>query len=107
MDLDCRRLVYAIPKLRRYLQDERPDFVVSSLDHNNIAALCACATTRAGVRLIICQHNALSQEIHLGWKYRAMPFLYRVLAPRALALSPSPKGLPMTWPPLHRSTAKP
>ena len=83
VDLNCRRLIYAIPKLRRYLQNEKPDFLVSSLCHNNIAALCARAITRTDVRLIICQHNALSQEIGLGWKYRAIPLLYRVLAPRA------------------------
>ena len=85
-DLSSSRLLHAMPRLRRYLRDERPDVLVSSLDHNNIAAFLACATARTGTRLVICQHNALSEEVRLGWKYRVIPFLYRILAPRADAI---------------------
>ena len=85
-DLNCRSVIQALPKLRRYIRDEQPDILVSSLDHNNIAALLACITMRTHTRLIICQHNALSEEVRLGWKYGVVPFLYRMLAGRADAI---------------------
>ena len=85
-NLNCRRVIQALPKLRRFIRDEQPDVLVSSLDHNNIAALLACATMRTRTRLIICQHNALSEEVRLGWKYGVVPFLYRMLAGRADAI---------------------
>ena len=92
-DMQKRRLLQAMPRLRRYLQNERPDVLVSSLDHNNIAALLACATTRTGTRLVICQHNALSEEMRIGWKYRAVPLLYRLLAPMADAIVAVSRGV--------------
>jgi glycosyltransferase involved in cell wall biosynthesis len=73
----------AILPLRRYLRRARPDILVSSLDHNNIAAILAVALARVRTRAIICQHNALSAERALGWRYRAVPWLYRLLQPLA------------------------
>ena len=93
VDLQSRRLLCAMPGLRRYLQRECPDFLISSLDHNNIAALLTCATMRIDTRLIICQHNALSEEVRLGWKYRAVPPLYRRLAPKAHAIIAVSEGV--------------
>jgi len=85
-DLNRSRVCFALPTLRRYIRDYEPDFLVSSLDHNNIAALLVCATMRTRTRLVICQHNALSEEVRLGWKYAVVPFLYRILAGRADAI---------------------
>lgn len=69
----------AIPKLARLLRDEQPDILISSLDHNNIAAMAARALSGSAVRLVVCQHNALSAERALGWKYRLVPIAYRLL----------------------------
>ena len=68
-----------LPGLVRFLRTRRPDVLVSSLDHNNIAALLAKCFSRTGTRLVMCQHNALSAETALGWKYRLVPILYRLL----------------------------
>ena len=93
IDLRSGRLMTAIPKLRRWLQYAKPDMLVSSLDHNNIAALITRAMTRTSTRFVICQHNALSQEMRLGWKYRAVPFLYRLMARHASAIIAVSKGV--------------
>ena len=61
----------------------RPDVLISSLDHCNIAAICAGILAGGVTRVVVCQHNALSAERALGWKYRVVPWLYRVLAPFA------------------------
>ncbi len=92
-DLNCGRLLWAIPKLQRHLRHHRPHVLVSSLDHNNIAALCARALSATRTKLVICQHNALSQEAGLGWKYRLVPRLYRLLAGRADAIVAVSRGV--------------
>ncbi len=70
----------AVRPLAAVLRKRRPDILVSSLDHNNIAALCARILAGGTTRVVICQHNALSAEAATGWRYRAVPFLYRALA---------------------------
>ena len=79
--LGGRRTVQDVPGLARFLRRERPDVLMASLDHNNIAAMLARRLAGGPTRLVICQHNALSAEAeHMrGWKYRAVPLLYRLL----------------------------
>ncbi|MFX7845363.1 glycosyltransferase, partial [Acinetobacter baumannii] len=70
------------PHLWRHLRDDRPDLLMSSLNHNNVVAVLAAATSLTGTPVIICQHNSLSVEARtLGWKYRVIPTCYRLLAP--------------------------
>jgi len=75
-----------IVPLARWLREHQPDVLVSSLDHNNIAAILALQLVRGPIRLVICQHNALSAERLLGWRYRLIPLLYRLLAGRVDAV---------------------
>ncbi len=83
----------AIPKLARFLRDAQPDILVSSLDHNNIAAMIARVMSGSAARLVICQHNALSAERALGWKYRLVPLAYRLLRPSANAVVAVSRGV--------------
>ncbi|MEJ0047284.1 MAG: glycosyltransferase [Rhodospirillales bacterium] len=76
----------SIVPLARWLGIHQPDVLVSSLDHNNIAAIIARRLARVPTRLVICQHNALSSERALGWRYRLIPLLYRLLAARTDAV---------------------
>jgi exopolysaccharide biosynthesis WecB/TagA/CpsF family protein len=93
VDLGCRQVSRAALKLRRYVRSQRPDILISSLDHNNIAALVACIGAGRAVRLVICQHNALSAELSLGWRYRVVPWLYWLLQRRADAIVAVSKGV--------------
>ncbi len=81
IDLGTRRTAGDVLPLARFLRRARPDVLLVSLDHNNIAAMLARRLARGRTRLVVCQHNALSAEAsHMaGWKYRAVPLAYRIL----------------------------
>ena len=79
VDLASDRVSGVTLKFRRWVCQVRPAIVVSSLDHNNIVALLAFTLCRSTSRLIICQHNTLSSELRLGWRYRLVPMLYWLL----------------------------
>ena len=81
ISFDTKRTLADIPHLVRFLRHRRPDVLVSVLDHNNIAALLARAVARAGVPLVICQQRALDVDGLDGtaWKYRIVPYVYRLL----------------------------
>ena len=83
VELGKQGMLGAVRPLARALRRLRPDVLVSSLDHNNVSALLANRLASTGTRLVICQHNALSAETALGWKYRAVPWLYWLLHRRA------------------------
>jgi exopolysaccharide biosynthesis WecB/TagA/CpsF family protein len=92
-DLNCSRALFAFMKLRRYILEHQPAFVVSSLDHNNVVALGAGLWARATTRLVICQHNALSQELDQGIRYRTIPFLYWLLQASAASIVAVSEGV--------------
>ena len=76
VELGERRTIFTMARLVQFLRVAKPDILVSSLDHNNISALLACRFSGGATKLIICQHNALSAERILGWKYRLVPWAY-------------------------------
>jgi exopolysaccharide biosynthesis WecB/TagA/CpsF family protein len=86
VDLRAGTWLQSVVKLRRFLQRRQPDVLISSLDHNNVAALLAGLRAGVDTKIIICQHNALSHEIRLGWRYRLIPALYALLQSRADAV---------------------
>ena len=75
------RTLADIPHLVTFLRTRQPDVLVSALDHNNIAALLARAVARAQVPTMICQQRALDVDGIDGtaWKYRIVPYFYRLL----------------------------
>ncbi len=94
VELGGRSTLGDVPALSRFLRRARPDLLMSSLDHNNVAALLAARLSRTGVPVVICQHNALSAEAGtMGWRYRAVPALYRLLAPRAAGIVAVSEGV--------------
>jgi exopolysaccharide biosynthesis WecB/TagA/CpsF family protein len=93
VNLDRSGVLPSLWALDRWLRQAKPDIVISSLDHNNIAALCAGMMATGRTRIVICQHNALSAEAAMGWKYRLVPMCYRLLAPRAAAIVAVSRGV--------------
>lgn len=79
VSLNASRTLSALPKLMAYLRRERPDILLSSMGHNNIIALWARALARVNTAVIVCQHNALSNEsVSMGsWQHKLLPKLYR------------------------------
>ena len=83
VELGGRRTLHDIFILARLLRRERPDIVLTSLDHNNVAGVLAKIVAYCGTKVIISQHNALSGEFACGerWTYRYIPLAYGVLSP--------------------------
>lgn len=93
IELGAARTWQAIPRLAQLLRDSQPNILVSSLDHNNIAAMIARLLSGSAARLVVCQHNALSAERALGWKYRLVPLAYRILHHSAHAVVAVSRGV--------------
>lgn len=60
IDLGAKRVLYALPKLVRYLRQEKPKAMLSTLTHANIVAIWARIMSRVPVRLVIREANTLS-----------------------------------------------
>ena len=94
VELGGARTVQDVLPLVRFLRRARPDVLLSSLDHNNIAAMLARLAAGGTTQLVICQHNALSAEAAQGrWQYRAIPTLYRHLCFAADAIVAVSQGV--------------
>lgn len=60
VDLDARRPILALPALVRYLKTQRPNALLSALDHSNLLAVAARHLSRVPVRHIVSQRNDAS-----------------------------------------------
>ena len=86
--LGQKRLIQAVPVLRRYLQEHQPKALISALEDTNIVAIVAKLWARVSTRLIVTVHNQLSQEIKhaQNWKRRLVPYSIRWFYPWADAV---------------------
>lgn len=70
VDLDCTRLITAVPALARYLRRERPNALIAALEDNNVVVLLARALSCTAMRCIVTVHNHLSLEARYATKLR-------------------------------------
>ena len=61
VDLRVKRMHRALPGLMRYLRTERPQALLSALDHSNVIALWARALARVPTRVVVSVHFDTSQ----------------------------------------------
>jgi glycosyltransferase involved in cell wall biosynthesis len=61
VDLAAPRVLRSVAALSRYLRREQPRVLVSSMGHANIAAVWAARLARRGTRVVVTEHNTLSQ----------------------------------------------
>ncbi|MDY0392056.1 MAG: glycosyltransferase [Candidatus Bipolaricaulis sp.] len=80
VDLGARRVLFALPGLVRYLRQERPQTMLSTLNHANIVALWARKLAHVPTQLVIREANiiGLSSANAPSIKGRAMPLLMRL-----------------------------
>lgn len=83
VDLGVGNVMFSLPGLVRYLRRERPVALLSSLKHVNVVALLARQISLVPVRVVIGEHNTLSQSSKGSVKDRLLPLLMRVLYPKA------------------------
>ncbi len=81
--LNSRRVLQSLPLVTDYLKREKPDIVLANLGHNNIIAIWAKIMANSAAKVVVTQHNMLSEECKLGRKYRVLPLLYRFFLPFA------------------------
>ena len=79
VDLDARRVLTSLPALARYLAKERPLALASHLDHANVVALVAAKLARYRGRVVVVEHNTLSEAARNGKsrRDRMMPHIVR------------------------------
>jgi glycosyltransferase involved in cell wall biosynthesis len=95
INFNTRRTLFDLIPLWRHLRRERPDVLLTNLNHNNIVALMAKAMAGVPTRVVVCQHNALSSEAANAahWKFRAVPYFYRLFSPFASAIVAVSRGV--------------
>ncbi len=87
VSLDAPRPLVALPRLIAFLRRERPELLVANTEHMNIVAIWAKLLSASPTRVVVVQHNALSQQAKRpGAQFKALPFLYRRFLRRADAI---------------------
>ncbi len=87
IDLGASRTLFAIPALIRYLNNIRPDAVLSSQTHNNCVAIIAKKIIRSSFRLVVSEHmdiSVVAKDQSLKEKLR--PIFARLLYPYSDAI---------------------
>lgn len=69
IDLNCKRVLYAIPKLINYIRKSRPDSILTAMTHVNLACIIAKMIARVPLRTVISERNVLKGSLDNG-KYR-------------------------------------
>lgn len=79
VDLRARRTLASLPGLVRYLRRERPEAVLSALDHANVVTLWARQMAGVPERVVVSVHNTLSQTSQRtsSLKQRLLPLFVR------------------------------
>ncbi|MBK8510175.1 MAG: glycosyltransferase [Candidatus Competibacter sp.] len=90
-NLDCLnagRTLAALPKLRGWLRQRRPDVLLSAITHNNLIAAWAGKLSGAPTRVVVSEHTVLSAQAasQAGWQYRILAPLCRWAYPHAAAI---------------------
>lgn len=83
VDLDRGRVLASMLPLARYLRRDRPDAMLSALDHANLVAIWARMLARAAVRLVVSVRNAPSATMAGSRRMAIMRRLVQRFYPRA------------------------
>jgi glycosyltransferase involved in cell wall biosynthesis len=75
VDLRARGVLHSLPALVGYLRSERPQVLLSALDHANLVAILACRTARTATRCVISMRSVPSAV------YREEKFARRWILP--------------------------
>lgn len=82
VDLDKERVMASLLPLARYIRRERPDAMLSALNHANLVAIMARSIARSKIRLVVSERNSLT-GLGNGRRGRLFRGLMRWLYPKA------------------------
>jgi len=85
VDLGAQRVLHSLPGLVRYLREERPQAMLSALNHANIVAIWAKLLARVKTRLVVSERTTLSRSTENASSIRVkfIPFLVKAFYPYA------------------------
>ena len=85
IDLHSSRVLFSLPGLVRYLRRERPQSILSAMDHANIVVIWARKLSGVPCRVIVSVHSTLSRALTNNPNLRGylMPNLIRIFYPWA------------------------
>jgi glycosyltransferase involved in cell wall biosynthesis len=85
IDLHSSRVLASLPGLVRYLRRERPDALLAVMTHTNIVALWARRLARVRTRILVSEHDTLSNvsKNAVLRRTRLLPYLVRRFYPDA------------------------
>lgn len=86
VDLDRGRVLASLLPLVRWLRRERPDAMLSALNHTNIIAILARKLARIPLRLVVSEHSTPSRALPGGGIRRVMRGLIPRIYPAAEAI---------------------
>lgn len=94
VSLGASRQLAALPRLVRLLRRTRPDLLLSAMEHMNVMSVLARRVSGTRTKIVVSQHNALSEQAKRpGLKHRAVPLLYRLALPSAAAIVAVSRGV--------------
>ena len=95
VDLGAKRVLSSLPGLVRYLQREKPDALISAVNHVNLVALWARRLAGVRSRVVVTLHNTLSTSTRHAWNRRqkALPRLIKRFFPWADAIVAVSQGV--------------
>ncbi|MDY0323987.1 MAG: glycosyltransferase [Candidatus Carbobacillus sp.] len=95
IDLKSQRVLNSLLGLIRYLRKERPEALLSALDHANIVALWAKKLSRVRTRVVVSVHSTLSRASTnaTSMRDRLMPLWARIFYPWADGVVVVSKGV--------------
>lgn len=95
IDLGASRLLTGIPRLARYLRQERPTVLLSAMKHANVTALIARKLSRTKVPVVVSEHNnaSISLSLSRGFKSQILRALMRITYPSAKKIIAVSKGV--------------
>ena len=70
VDLRAGGVLGSLPRLVRYLRAERPDVILSGLDHANIGAITACVAAGGRTRCVISMRSVPTVVNEVEWSVR-------------------------------------
>ena len=95
VDLQAGRVLACLPKLVRYMQDEKPAAMLTAMEHSSVVAIWARAIARVPTRIIATEHTNLSEVVKHApsRKVRLVPFACRRFLHRADAIVAVSRGV--------------
>ena len=90
INLSCNRISRSFFKLVSYLKKEKPDILVSMLDHTNLVAVAAKIFSLTKTKVVIIEQTTFSRIVKTAESFNKkimavliLPYLLRIIYPRA------------------------